>query len=258
MIREAVKEDLLQIYEFIRQDNARNYFIRLGMESKKPMFEKIVAQWDEGKRLKAVLFKRLSGNLQFYAAGDFDADDFGAELTKLEFDSLISPSSYSDCLAAAASLKKVKTGAIIARLDRGRGMASAGERMDLEYLKVEDLDQVIALYSRVFDSFSSKEVMEERLKASRGRGVCIKYQGRIICVVQSEFEEADSALIVGVATAPEEQGKGLATHCLKFLCGELQKEGKDLFLLYDNPTAGKIYEKIGFQAIDEIGYYNKG
>lgn len=258
MIREAAKEDLAQICPFIRQDNARNYFIRLGMESPRPVFERIVGEWDAEGDLKAVLFERLSGNLQFYAREGFDAAGFGAELARLEFDSLISPVSCCSKLAFAAGLQRVKTGAVIAKLDKSHRVASVDKNCSWEYLRIEDLDQVTALYKRVFDSFSSKQVMEERLKGQRGRGLCLKRDGHIISVLQSEFEEKDSALIVGVATAPEEQGRGLATEGLKLLCEELQQEGKDLFLLYDNPTAGKIYEKIGFCPIDEVGYYKKG
>ncbi|MDF2841107.1 MAG: putative acetyltransferase, partial [Clostridia bacterium] len=65
------------------------------------------------------------------------------------------------------------------------------------------------------------------------------------------------AIIVGVGTAAAFQGKGLATKCLKVLCSQLLREGKDLYLQYDNMNAGRIYEKLGFQPIDMIRYYKR-
>jgi ribosomal protein S18 acetylase RimI-like enzyme len=255
VIREVLKEEYPQVYQFIRQDSARNYFIRLSLEGDKPAYENIAGEWDRNGNLKAVLLKRLSGNLQFYAKGEFDVDGFAAHISTLEFDSLISPRSYCDKLLDKGLFSTVKDGGFIARLDsKSEGFEDYSE---VEPLRLEDLDQVVELYEEVFTSFSGKSVMEKRLSSSRGRGVCIRQEGRIVCVVQSEFEERDSAIIVGVGTAAAFQGKGLATKCLKVLCSQLLREGKDLYLQYDNMNAGRIYEKLGFQPMDMIRYYKR-
>jgi predicted GNAT family acetyltransferase len=256
LIREILKNEYSIVYEYIKQDNARNYFVRLGFEGDKPVYERIIGEWDEAGELKAVLLKRLSGNLQFYAKGDFDVEGFVEYISAMEFGSLISSRSYCDTLLNKGLFSDVMEGAIIAKLD-GSKAEEFEANMQVDFLKVEDLDEVVKLYEKIFTTFSSKAVMEKRLRSGRGRGVCFRQEGRIVCVVQSEFEENTSALIVGVGTAPEFQGKGLATQCLKKLCGQLIAEGKDLFLQYDNMDAGRIYERLGFKPIDQIRHYKR-
>jgi uncharacterized protein len=255
LIREVLQEEYPQVYEFIRQDNARNYFVRLGFESGKQVYENIFGEWNEDGELEAVLFKRLSGKLQFYAKGAFDIEGFATCLAKLEFDSLIAPQSCCDKFLDKGLFSSVKDGSFIAKLDRKSGKFE--DYHEVEPLRVEDLDEVVKLYEDVFTAFSGKPIMEKRLRSGRGRGVCIRQSGSIVSVVQSEFEEKDSALIVGVGTANAFQGKGLATKCLKVLCNQLLQEGKDLYLQYDNMVAGRIYEKLGFKPIDVVRNYKR-
>lgn len=256
MIREIMNFEYEEVYKLIREDNARNYFVRLGFESGKPVYERIWGQWDEYERLTAVLLKRLSGNLQFFAGGEFDIDGFAALIKDMEFQTLISPRSYCDGFIDKQLFSSVKDGAFIAKL--ASTSAGAFETFpEVEVLKPEDLDEVVHLYEQVFTSFSSKSVMEKRLQSGRGRGVCIRQEGRLVSVVQSEFEEKNSALIVGVGTAADFQGRGLASECLKTICHQLGVEGKDLYLQYDNPDAGRIYERLGFKPIDQVRHYKK-
>ncbi|MBB6214414.1 hypothetical protein HNQ80_000494 [Anaerosolibacter carboniphilus] len=255
MIREILEEEYGEVLEFINQDPGRNYFIRLGLENGKKVYEKLIGEWDHEQRLKAVLFRRKLGNLQFYAKGDFDIEGFVGCMRELEFKALIGPASYCDQFLGKGLFASAHEGAIIAKL------AALGQTMEypiseeIEILKIQDLDEVATIYEKVFTGFSSKAVMEERLNSGRGRGLCIRRNGKIAAVAQSEFEMETSALIVGVATDPEYQGKGLGTACVKALCDQLLKEGKDLYLQYDNMDAGRIYERLGFRAFDQVKHY---
>lgn len=63
-----------------------------------------------------------------------------------------------------------------------------------------------------------------------------------------------SAMVVAVATKKGYRGKGYASWAVSYLCKECFKTGKKfLCLFYDNPEAGKIYHKIGFE---EVGKYD--
>lgn len=75
--------------------------------------------------------------------------------------------------------------------------------------------------------------------------------GNIISVAQTSAENSLSAMIVGVATHRDHRGQGLMSACLSQLCSDLLQEGKSLCLFYDNPSAGKIYHRIGFQTIGQ-------
>lgn len=255
MIKLLNKDEYSNVYEFIRKDSARNYFIRLAFESKKEVFENIYGEFDNNK-LKAVLLKRKSGNLQFYADGDFDIEGFSEILRNIEFKSLISPSSYCDKFLNKNLFSNVKNGAIIAKLKSNEKVIYDRD-YEINILNVDDLDEVVRLYEKVFKGFTKKEVMKEKIITKRGRGVCIKINNRIVSVAQTEFENDNSAIIVGVATSKEHQKKGLASACLKFLCNKLINEQKDLYLQYDNKDAGKIYERIGFKPIDRVKHYFK-
>jgi len=255
MIYKLSAIDNAKVLEFISKDNARNYFIRLGLEKEKPVFKEIYAQIDGDGNMRAVLFKRISGNLQFYADGAYEVEGFTEILREMEFGRLISASSYCDKFSDKAIFDKVEDGAIIAELKDYKRQYGFGTYHDVIPLSIKDLDEVIELYKKVFPSFSPREVMEEKLKFDRGRGVCIKKNGKLVAVAQSEFEETKTAVIMGVATDPDYQNQGLASKCLETLCKELLSEGKKLYLQYDNTDAGRIYGRLGFLPIDQVKHY---
>ena len=98
--------------------------------------------------------------------------------------------------------------------------------------------------------------MEEKLASGRGHGVIVRDKGRIVGCAQSEFECPHQALIVGVATAPEARGRGIASACVASLVKRLAAPGRDFALQYDNPDAGRIYKRMGFIPIDYVGHYH--
>jgi len=261
MIIELQDKDLNEIIGFIEEDNARNYFIRLGLENKKSPFSKIYGQIMDNGLYAAMLFLRNSGNLQFYAKEEFDVVGFSKVIRSLDYKSLISPASYCDLFQEYINFSKTKEGAYIAvkeiKQDNIINNIENENNYIIDSLKLTDLDEIVDLYKSVFPSFASKEIMNEKIRSKRGRGVCIRENGKIISVAQSEFENHDYALIVGVATQLNHRKKGLASICLKTLCNELILEGKTLFLQYDNIEAGRIYEKIGFEFYDRVKFYYK-
>ncbi len=254
MIRPVQQQELPEVKKLVMLDCARNYFVCLGLTADETPFEEILGEWDESGTLKAVLFQRKTGNLQFYAPGGFDVEGFAEKISEMDFKAVIGPSSYCDRFLDRKLFTRTTNGAIIAK----RALDGSLPKLffpEVEPLGVNDLDQVVRLYGKVFSGFSPAAVMEQKLKNGRGRGVCIRYNGVIVSVVQSEFEMQDTALIVGVATDPDFQGKGLASKCLQVLCHELLFEGKSLYLQYDNMAAGRIYEKLSFRPIDQVKYY---
>ncbi|WP_411677757.1 GNAT family N-acetyltransferase [Caproicibacter sp.] len=85
-----------------------------------------------------------------------------------------------------------------------------------------------------------------------GRCWGVFQNGRLVAAASSSAENSRSAMIIGVATLPDVRRKGLAGGLVSKLCGELFSEGKQFVcLFYDNPLAGRIYRKIGFQESGE-------
>lgn len=252
-----IKEDKKHLIKnFVEKNVARNYFILLGLTSKKEVYDKIYGEY-HGDELRAVLFKRKSGTLQFYAPGEFHVSGFVELISSLEYNSLIGPKSYCDKFLNRGIFSSSEDGAYISKLDKDYKMKPFEIRCKIRDIKVDDLDEIVELYKTVFKSFSPKEVMEEKLINKRGRGVCIEKYERIISLAQTDFETREAAVIVGVATNPDHKCKGLATECLKLLCSKLLNEEKNIYLQYDNLEAGKIYERLGFRPIDQVMHYKR-
>ena len=71
----------------------------------------------------------------------------------------------------------------------------------------------------------------------------------IITVSQITAENSKSAMVVGVATRKDYREKGYMSKCLSKLCSDFIDKNKSLCLFYDNPKAGRVYKKIGFEEI---------
>ncbi|MBN2796868.1 MAG: GNAT family N-acetyltransferase [Clostridia bacterium] len=246
MIIKGKKENLEAIKAYVSKDYARNYFIALGLLSEKTIFKDIYIEWEQ--EIKGILFHRTSGNLQYVSYEDHDNSELLALLQTLEFDLLISPKSF--CKPLESILEVKKEGAIIAELKREE--YSPVMVSEVKALQVEDLEDVISLYSKVFSGYPKLEVMKEKLITGRGIGKVI-FENGLKSVAQSDF----SKVIVGVATDPLSQKKGLGTRCLHGLIQELLLTETSLFLQYDNPSAGRIYEKLGFKPVDRVFHYQK-
>ena len=256
MIIKLSEIDYEKALKLVGKDNARNYFIRLGLESDKHVFQNVYGEIDGDGDMRSALFHRKSGNLQFYSDGAFEVEGFTEIIRQLEFGKLIGPASFCDKFLDKGLFSSVEEGAFIAELKDFKKQYDFKSYHDVKPLSIHDLDKVIALYDKVFESHISLEDMKKKFEDNRGRGVCIKEDGKIIAVAQSEFEEARSALIVGVATDPEHQKKGLASQCLETISKELLSEGKRLYLQYDNHSAGRIYGRFGFKPIDQVKHYS--
>lgn len=256
MIKQITPKEYGYIKRYIKKDIGRNYFILLGLTGDNDVYDKVYGEFQDEK-LKAALFRRKTGTLQFFASGDFNVKAFVDLISTLEYNTLIAPKSYCNCFLDRGIFSTFHDGAYISRLCKESKLHGVESDYNIYPIEVEDLDQVVNLYKKVFTSFSSKQVMKNKIIKNRGRGVCIKNCEEIISVAQTDFETLDAAIIVGVATEPKYQNQGLATISLKVLTNQLLKENKDIYLQYDNLKAGKIYERLGFERIDQIMHYKK-
>jgi predicted GNAT family acetyltransferase len=116
------------------------------------------------------------------------------------------------------------------------------------------LPEVVSLYQLVFKSFASQAYMEEKLAVKRGRAVGLFMDHQLVAVAQSDYEDKGKAVVVGVATHPDYQGMGYGRACLEALVDQLLSAQMTLYLQYDSPTAGKLYESMGFKPFDRVYY----
>jgi len=131
----------------------------------------------------------------------------------------------------------------------------------IEKTKLKDLDSLLLLQENEIDEFDhnpSLERIKKRYLSGTGRGYHIKDEsGNIISSVETSAENLYAAMIIGVCTHPEHRNKGYATELLIKTCQEVLDEEKSLCLFYDNPSAGKIYKRIGFESLGQWSIWKK-
>jgi predicted GNAT family acetyltransferase len=119
---------------------------------------------------------------------------------------------------------------------------------------VQHVDEVVNLTVSSFAN-TSADSLRDSLQRDLTNGVstvwCVTHNGKIVSKAQSTAENSQSAMIVGVCTSADYRGKGLATACTLTLCEEHLAKGRALCLFWDDPTAGKIYAKLGFANIGQ-------
>jgi aminoglycoside 3-N-acetyltransferase len=119
---------------------------------------------------------------------------------------------------------------------------------------LDDIPAIAALFAGIAE-FAHSANQQERIRelsTAMGSGSCHYYvqcdgDQRIIGTVGTTAENSVSAMIVGVSTAPEHRGRGLASRLVSMVCDRvLGSRFQTLALFYDNPDAGRIYRRLGF------------
>ncbi len=237
-MRKATYDDLRDIEAVIETDYARHYFIALGLQKGFDTYQSIFL--NEGN----ILFHRKSGNIQFaYKDGEIEA--IKNLIQTLDFKTLIG--TQSTC--SDFGLKVIKEGAYIAELRKENYKPSVSTAVPI---LVEDLEEIEELYHKVFTGDSKVSNKKEKLLSKRGIGFKIE-KDSIISVAQSDFNQ----LIVGVATDPIFLRKGHAINCMHGLIQEMLKTETVIYLQYDSEVAGKLYETLGFEIIDQVMHYER-
>ena len=139
----------------------------------------------------------------------------------------------------------------------------APENSVIRRLEKEDVAEAIGLLSDIeeFAKTFRKEEQQEQVgrmtdEMNQGSKVAVGLflNGRMVSVASTSAENSESAMIVGVATVPECRGKGYASAVVRALCRDCFGRGKRyLCLFYDNPAAGRIYNRIGFRELGKYG-----
>lgn len=257
MIRLLNENDDVILMKYLKKETIVNYFIILSLERSvyEEMFCKKWGEFNEQNELIAVLLKRKTGNMQFYSRSQCDYRAF-SEILKIEgFNKLIGEEMSINNFKSYCVFSREEKGPFIAKLENYINFYKIKDHSRLKNLEADDIDRVVKLYEKCFKGFATKKSMIEKLENRTGRGYYIEVGNDIVSIAQTSYEEEKSALITGVATDPKYQGKGFASICISKLLSELVKEGKALYLQYDNEAAGSIYNKMGFHDIGRMAFY---
>lgn len=239
---------------FLNENILENYYNILGLISEEKVYKKIYVQYCEYGHIKAVLFLRKSGSIKFYAVKGFNPEEIALFLSDLEYTFFIGPGSYSILLRSESILTKSIKITDLCHL-KSKVVLETSYKNNIIPINLEDLDKVIEVYKKAFNSFASKDVLKERIGRKRGRGFGIFVDEKLVSVSFTDFETKKESLIVGVATLPEFRNRGYGTELVKYLSNILQNENKEIYLEYNSQVAGNIYKKLGFNVVDSVYKY---
>ncbi len=259
MIRKLSNEDHEIVMEFVNKRPAENLFIIGDIEAfgYDTDFQTLWGQFNKAGELIAVLLK-FESNYIPYAEELFDVEEFAKiinsdpnmrELSGLkqiveQLAPHIPRTIRSENSFYYAKCQKLK----IDKEDK--------QLQHVERLSISDIEENVKLLKTVPEFKTATITVESKrkiLESKTGRTYFICVDGEMVTTASTTAENRKSAMVIAVATKDQYKRKGLATDCMIKLCKDLLAEGKELCLFYDNPDAGKIYKRLGFE---DIGFWN--
>ena len=245
--------------EFIGKKPAENLFIigdveAFGFDSE---FQTLWGQFNKNSELVAVLL-RYESNYIPYAEGSYDIEGF-AEIINSD-PNMRELSGLKEVVEKLEPLipkkKKSNNSFYYAKCQSLLETKSDNALNRVEKLTLNELEENVELLKGVPEFQASNITIESKkrmIENKTGRTYFIRVDGEMATTASTTAENSSSAMIIAVATKEKFKRQGLASDCMIKLCKDLLAEGKELCLFYDNPEAGKIYKRLGFQ---DIGFWN--
>ncbi|MFC7063078.1 GNAT family N-acetyltransferase [Halobacillus seohaensis] len=255
MIRRLTQEDDKSCQELLSQKPAENLFIIGDIENfgYEQDFQKLWGDFGENARLKAVLLK-YHNNYIAYADENFDAEGFAALINQdPEFMQLSGMKAITEKILPHIVHYPKKTRSLY--YAKCNHIKKLEMEVDTTYVKratVNDILRLVELQNQIpeFEEDSSREhSIRKGMENNSARTYFVEDGPKMVSSASTTAENSMSAMVVGVCTHSDYKQKGHASACMKKLCEDLLSEGKLLCLFYDNPEAGSIYKRLGFEDI---------
>lgn len=260
MIRKLNATNKQELLRFLEKDKELNLFIIGDIENYgfNQTFLEYWGEFNENEQLIAVLMKFYEG-FTVYSTENFDVIRFSEIIKVHDYKSLSGEMSIVEKFSKFIEVNR-KREMYFSKLENPDELYK-GEQIELvRKTEIEDAEKLWLFHRRRNGGIDVQplERLERKLKDRSGRGYHIKNDdGEIISSAETTAENSYSAMVVGVVTDEAYGGCGYATAIVSKLCREVLKEGKTLCLFYDNPKAGKIYERLGFQPIGKWSMWTR-
>ncbi|MDL4839186.1 GNAT family N-acetyltransferase [Aquibacillus rhizosphaerae] len=257
MIRQLTEADNQQCQQLIQQRPAENLFIIGDIEAYgyKQTFQKIWGDFDNQNQLRAVLLKYEKNYLPF-SLDEYNAAGFAAIMNQDDdFKMLSGLKQVTEKLEPFLSRKITQKKQLYYAKCTNTSQMEEIEADDIKQVSFDDLPRLKELLTSIpeFDNIQfNVESKKRNMEQGVTRAYYIESDGKMVSTASTTAENSKSAMIVAVATDEQYKKRGYASKCVTKLCLDVLNEGKELCLFYDNPTAGKIYKRIGFE---DIGYW---
>lgn len=259
MIRRLVESDRENLMAFVSKKPAENLFIIGDVEAYgfDQDFQKLWGEFNERGELKAVLLK-WEGNYIPYAEGKYDVEGFANIM--LNDPNMRELSGLKEIVEPLKQLipKKMRreSTCYYAKCNQLTITKSDNELEYIQLMTYDDIEETIELLKSIPEFHSGNftvESKERALQDQTGRTYFVRINGKMVSTASTTAENKHSAMVVAVATLEDYKRRGYASDIMIKICKDLLAEGKELCLFYDNPDAGKIYKRLGFE---DIGFWN--
>jgi uncharacterized protein len=263
MIRILTELDRREVLEYLNREPAFNIFPIGDIETFgfDKDFQRLYADINEFGEYLSV-FLRYKENAVFYTHLNTFNQDYLDIFAKDPFDFL---SGKTDVLVMFEPYLKGFTRKQM-HFCRAKKMLKPTTNHELHIKQLSTEEDCLKLYDLIsqieeFSSFQKDKIkfVSDKLKSmAMGLTYFIEENDKVISTVATTAETTTSAMVVAVATDPLYRNRGLATVLMKELMNTyLNNKKKELCLFYDNPSAGKIYLRLGFEYLGSWDMYKK-
>ncbi len=259
-VHKLANKDLAKVYEYIRSEPEINLFIQgdlelYGLQSQNISLYAIGESWD------CILLKYYSDYILYSKGPTFNAKAVGALLARQE--KILAISGKESLLKQLQHLypKQKIQGTHLCRCNKARFKAKEETPLPIRKLTKKDASAIVTLYQQI-EEFAqpyldyTKEKLAEIANNLEQGGVGFGlFEGnKLVSSVYTTATTTTGAMIVGVATLPAYRNRGYASTLVSQLCSYCFENGLEfLCLFFDNPSAGAIYKRLGFEMVDRWG-----
>ncbi|UOQ43673.1 GNAT family N-acetyltransferase [Halobacillus salinarum] len=253
MIRQLRETDRERCQELLFEKPAENLFMigdieNFGFDQD---FQKLWGDFTEDGRLKAVLLKYHS-NYIAYSNTVFSGREFAEIINQdPEFTELSGLKSITEHILPYLENKQPRTRTLYyAKCEKSDFLNTDLPLEQVSLAGIEDIPAIDDLYNLISEFEKNnrrKESMKRGMESGSARTYLLKNGNEVLSSASTTAENSLSAMVIGVCTHPNHIKKGYASLCMTKLCLDLLQEGKMLCLFYDNPEAGRIYKRLGFE-----------
>ncbi len=144
----------------------------------------------------------------------------------------------------------------LAELRRENFVPHGDEHIAVEWATVQDAEEILRLRASMpefRDFMMPLEQLVDMLATGKGRVLNVRENGRIV----ASATESCLGRIGYVCTDPAFRGRGYASVLVSKLSEILLAEGAVPNLAFENPAAGSIYRRLGFQEVGRTAVFSK-
>ncbi|MFC0470545.1 GNAT family N-acetyltransferase [Halalkalibacter kiskunsagensis] len=251
MIRRLNADDYISCMKLVKERPAENLFIISDIETFgfEEDFQEVWGDFDDQNKLRAILLN-YEGNFIAYSSGEFDAEGFALTFSNSRKAIMLSGLDHiTSAIIPFVQIPLYRSRKLYyAKCESTAKLQSVSTSL-VKQASIEDCYRITDLYNQIdeFDRPSSANERIRNMEKGVSRTYFIEDNEKIVSAVSTTAENQYSAMVVGVCTLDTYKNRGFATQCLHKLSQDLLGEGKSLCLFYDNPKAGRIYKRLGFE-----------